>query len=382
MNETQNKGYTGRGWTKAERIAERLANEIEGSSFNVGDRLASVRSLGRRFRVSVRTVHLALDILEKRGYIARRQGHGTRILAKDRPFSLTDSAVLCIEAEGHIFGEVAAALARGLRRLHMVPVMADIGGREDEEKRRIVRRTAASGAPFFLAHVNAYFPSEEFLAPVFQNLTVIGIMDWCTGHLADRAHRVVVDHEKGGETAARYLWERGHRHVVVAGTETQLRQVEGEPRIPSGVGGAFARFWRTCGGRISLVRVHVPPEGEPAADGDRLLALWSDPTPPTALFGLMDAAAWGCQALLGAMGERLREHVEVLGYGNTPWSQRGHPPFSSLDWRIETIVQETLAIIERVREGREQSLQVKAIAPSLVLRTREREKKRTMTAKP
>ncbi len=365
------------GGNKAQWIADQLRREIESGLYPVGASFRSVRELSRRFDVSLRTVHLALGLLEDRGYIARRHGSGTRVLKTDRPFSVADSAVLCIEARGHVFGELAARLARGLRTLGMFPIMADISATDGQDPRRVIQQAASGGSPFFLAHVHAHFPVSELKVPVFRNRTLIGILDWASSEMVDRVYRVIVDHVRGGEQAARFLFEKGHRHVLVAGTEMQLRDLTGDPLVPAGVGRAFASSWRQFGGQLHTIRAWVPADGEPHVDFGHMESLLRMPSPPTALFGLMDAAAWACRAALFQKGEGWMNRLDVLGYGNTLWSQTAHPPFSSLDWRIETIVSETLGIIERIRRGETEPVRRIAIEPQLVFRngqTRSKEK--------
>ena len=45
----------------------------------------------------------------------------------------------------------------------------------------------------------------------------------------------------------------------------------------------------------------------------------------------------------------LAASVEIIGYGNTPWSQAGHPPFSTIDLDLERMADETTRVIEALR---------------------------------
>lgn len=352
----------------ADRIARRLALDIDAGAWPVGARLSSVRDLCARFDTSVRTVHLALSELESRGYVACHPRVGTVIMQAEPGFTAADSVVLCLETSGHVYGDVASRLFKGLHALGMLPVSADVGLAEGDQARQIIRRAASGGAPFFIVHGSAHFAFAELTTPAFRDKTIVGILDWCTNVLTDRVHRVVVDHAEGARIVARHLAAAGHRHVVVAGTETMLFDMKSERGMSGVQGREFARFWREGGGTLRPLRAMVPVEGDPSVAPEAFAAALSGPDAPTAIFGLMDAAAWACRkALLERWPERAAG-IEIVGYGNTLWSRSAHPPFSSVDWRIDAIVKETLEIIRSVRQGDSGSPRLVALAPELIVR--------------
>ena len=60
-----------------QQIVEELLDQIERGELAAGDRLPSERSLSEHFDVNRRTLRNALDVLQRRGLVERRQGAGT-----------------------------------------------------------------------------------------------------------------------------------------------------------------------------------------------------------------------------------------------------------------------------------------------------------------
>ena len=60
-----------------QQIVEDLLDQIERGDLAPGDRLPSERSLSEHFDVNRRTLRNALDVLQRRGLVERRQGAGT-----------------------------------------------------------------------------------------------------------------------------------------------------------------------------------------------------------------------------------------------------------------------------------------------------------------
>lgn len=351
-----------------DRIAKRLAHEIEAGAWPIGGRMDTVRDLADRFETSVRTVHLALGELETRGYIVRKQGSGTYVARTEPELTMSDTVVLCVEATGHVFGDLASMLCKGLHSHGMLPMTADMATTDVAEKRQVIRRAVSGQAPIFIAHVNTHFPADELLAPPFQSKTIVGIVDWHTDLLTDRAHRVIVDHAEGGRIVARHLIERGHRHVLVTGSENMIDDITRRTTLSGLQGREFARLLQDSGGRITTLVANVDLAAEPSVDADALLSMMNSHNPPTAIFGMLDAAAWACRRVLAERAPTGVESVEIVGYGNTPWSRTTHPAFTSMDWNIDVIARETLDIVSHVRRGEVLAPRYVEIVPRMVAR--------------
>lgn len=87
-----------------------------------------------------------------------------------------------------------------------------------------------------------------------------------------------------------------------------------------------------------------------------------------ALTAVLIFHTWACRRVLLERAPALAASVDVLGYGNTPWSRSAQPPFSSVDWNVAAIVAEALDIVARARRGEAVPVRRSGIRPELIVR--------------
>ena len=58
----------------------------------------------------------------------------------------------------------------------------------------------------------------------------------------------------------------------------------------------------------------------------------------------------------------------MVGYGNTPWSEAGHPPFTTVDLDLKRIVAEAMGVMDRVRGDSPPTETLIHVPPRLVVR--------------
>ena len=73
-------------------VANDLRERIESGAYEIGSHLPTEAQLTRQFDVSRSTVRQALGTLEEAGFIARRQGSGTKVIAQHAPVRYVLSA--------------------------------------------------------------------------------------------------------------------------------------------------------------------------------------------------------------------------------------------------------------------------------------------------
>jgi DNA-binding LacI/PurR family transcriptional regulator len=216
---------------------------------------------------------------------------------------------------------------------------------------RVLRRTSLSQANFFIVHGTQYFPFDLLKTKAFAHKTVIGILDWESEVLADTTHRVLLDHTAGGRQVAAHFRKVGHRKVLLAGNGQMLWFAKQEERRFPGSGHGFLEEWGDPDGSLESCIVLESGASVEGPEADQLLALLAGPDAPTAVFALMDANGAWIQSVLLARAPQLLKKIELVGYGNTPWSQAAHPAFSSVDWNLEAVVRATSAVIDGVQDG-------------------------------
>src|SRR5690606_14810025 len=131
---------------------------------------------------------------------------------------------------------------------------------------------------------------------------------------------------------------------------------------------AFLDTWAELSGRARLMAVQPGDQGMPHIDEAELLEVMTGRGAPTAVFGLRDIDAWLVQrALLERAPERVRS-VEVVGFGNTPWSQAAWPAFSTVDWNLAAVARATCELIASVCQGSAPEPTCRWVQPVLVER--------------
>ena len=189
--------------------------------------------------------------------------------------------------------------------------------------------------------------------------------------------RVLSDYDEGGRMAARCLHEKGHRRVLLLNTPGEARpsrrDVESyekgdsfdRPEVKSL---AFLKEWTDLGGRWD----RIAPVGWDARmarfDEEDLLAHFQGSDPCTAAFAVMDTLAFGAQQVLSEREPEPAGTVEFVGYYDTPWSEAGHPPFTSVSLRLEELAARACRMIGRTLRGEPVEETTQVVEPRLVRR--------------
>ncbi|MDD4061350.1 MAG: substrate-binding domain-containing protein, partial [Kiritimatiellae bacterium] len=112
---------------------------------------------------------------------------------------------------------------------------------------------------------------------------------------------------------------------------------------------------------------HWVPGDDVLIDEQGVVAAFRGTKAPTAIFGLRDLETWHTQTVLLRHAPKLADSIGLVGYGNTPWSQAGHPPFSTVDLDLPDIADQTLRMIEALLENQSPP-DPPPLLPHLVLR--------------
>jgi len=353
-------------------IADVLAGEIVAGR-PVGSYLPSMRLLAKRFKTSVFPVHQAVSTLAEQGYVELR--HGSGAIVRDRPAALKmkDSVMLCMQSTGHVFGELACLLHNGLHDLGLFASVLDTSHGDGVQ---LLRQAQYSEARILIVHGGPHFRYEAFEPDRVSRKCLIAVLEWQSGRFLDHVHRVVVDHAAGSRQVADHLWAAGHRHVLLVAPDDMLGRaarwdVQGECPPEMNVQGAgFVLEWECRGGRVTPFADHLFNQSiRPPSYLERLFVHLDDEDPPTAVFGLRDVDAWELREELRRVRPDLLARLAFVGNGDTPWSQASHPPFTTLNWRLEEIATLACGIIRDLEAGKTFSEPVVClIPPRLVVR--------------
>lgn len=327
-------------------IASVLREDIASGKFKPGECLPPIKTLAVRFGTSISPVHQAFAELEAEGLVVRRVGAGTFVTDR-RPIGDPAHVAMFADIGAHLFGELAGMVLNQLHRLRVYPVTINA----DHENAEDLLRNAVPAARLVIIVGGALAP--DMLGTLsLKGKTVIGVTV-PDGEAADTIPcKVMVDHAAGGRLVAEHLRAGGHRRVLMLGTGTMIDEKAGRasPFHPAGM--AFGRLWTEWGGTVQvLASEHVAGEGDPRVVPARFRAAFSGPKPPTAVFGLRDFEAWQAQDILQSAPRGPLRGVEVVGYGNTPWSQAARPPISTVDWNLAAVATEACRMISAALTG-------------------------------
>lgn len=337
-------------------IADVLAGEIVAGRRAAGSRLPSMRLLANRFKTSVFPVHQAIVTLAEQGYVERR--HGSGVIVRNRPAELkmTDSVMLCMQSTGHVFGELACLLHNGLHDLGLFASVLDMAHGDGYQ---LLRQAQYSAARILIVHGGPHFRYPVLEPDRVSRKCLIAVLDWQSGRFLDRVHRIVLDHPSGSRQVAEHLWAAGHRHVLLAAPDDMLERAakwdgQGECPPDKNVQGAgFVLDWERRGGRVTpFVDYIFSQETPPPSLVERLLAHLDAGDAPTAVFGLRDVDVWEIREELRRVRPEVLERLAFVGQGDTPWSQAAHPPFTTLNWRLEEIATLACGIIRDIEAGK------------------------------
>lgn len=163
-----------------------------------------------------------------------------------------------------------------------------------------------------------------------------------------RTHFVSSDNLRGGELAARCLYEKGHERIAILtgldwSTDSQLR-VQG-----------FRKFMREFGTAVPQEMILKANFEE--ADAARVVEkLWLEKHKITAFFCVNDNMAAGVMRKLKQLGVRVPQDVSVVGYDNQRLSQYTDPPLTTVHVPLiemgETAAKTLLTFLSGRYEGR------------------------------
>ncbi|NLE41298.1 MAG: GntR family transcriptional regulator [Lentisphaerae bacterium] len=351
--------------TLRRQVSDLLLADITSGRLRVGDKLPSIHVLSRRHNISTTPIRTAIHELEASGYLERRHGSGTYVQMTQPRLSMQRTVMLCIEARAHLYGELATLLAADLLGKGLLPAVVDTQHEEGRAAR--LAQALASDARFFIIRGEASLPFGQIAKASFPNRHFIGAISWETLTPFQNLHRVLSDYQGGGRLVAEHLWNAGHRRVLLVGTPSMIEAAANSASRSHQHGWGFARRWRELGGTQATLTSHWVPGDDVLLDEQGVVAAFRGTKAPTAIFGLRDLETWHTQTVLLRHAPKLADSIGLVGYGNTPWSQAGHPPFSTVDLDLPHIADQTLRMIEALLENQSPP-DPPPLLPHLVLR--------------
>jgi DNA-binding LacI/PurR family transcriptional regulator len=359
--------------TLTEHVYEELFAEITSEEIKPGERLPSMSNLADGFGTSINPVQRALDRLAEEGYVEKRPGSGTYVIDSSTPAGMSDTVVLCLRSEAHVWGQLSHLLADRLHHDRLMPLLVNP---KNENAPEMLRGLARSEARAFVVRGTPFFPTEMFASPPFHNKIVVGLVEWATDSFPGLL-RVLADRGRGGRMLARRFHREGHRKALMIAPRLEAQKMRNMLRgVPGEVsrrhyGVACLREWERLGGRWEITNSTGPGENGTGLveleEKDLLSRLRAD-EPPSVVFGWRDVEAAAAQNIISGHAPDLLDYVEMAGFYDTPWSRNARPPFTTVNLNLETIVDEACEVIEARLRGEEIDPPTLWVKPRLVVR--------------
>ncbi len=240
--------------------------------------------------------------------------------------------VLCRSLEDVWQQRLAAALGRGLLAQDRNALIVDAAN-DPVREATLAKRLVDQRADAIIAL--PVDPSSAHWADIARDVPLVSVGDGLPG--VGTAAEVVFDNTAGVTDALTVLSAAGHREVAVltpGSAATPDRPAEQVVQQVAPELGLHARLVTTphdLAGATAVART-----------------LLTEPDPPTAVFALADAMAYGVYAAARELGLAIPDDVSVLGYDDHPLSALLTPPLTTYLWPTDRIVE---VVVERVGQA-------------------------------
>ncbi len=140
------------------KLSETLIDEIE-NNYEVGEMLPSERKLGEIYDVSRTTVRLALNDLERKGYISRQHGKGSFVV--DHHKSLVNlGEMYSFTEQMHSDGKVPKTTLLDFRIVENNEKVMEIFNKDETTFIKLTRLRSADNTP--MLYEETYIPYQKF----------------------------------------------------------------------------------------------------------------------------------------------------------------------------------------------------------------------------
>ena len=342
------------------KISDLIRKRIESGEYPPGGTIDSVRTLASQFSASPEVIRLALDLLRKEGLIISRHGKGNYVA--ENPVSTREVLVLA-PLEGHINRDIVTEfIARFSKhpecRLLLEDVTLDDGNldpayveRRSNELRQLIDERMLNGkldAVFFNGSSRV---SLSFLKEYLNRLKLFCFSD--ISQLVEvPCPSVSIDYYHGYYIALHHLFDIGCREIMVIGY----------PVNASGIYSFHGELLETTAREeceAAGIRLHYCVNDKEEA----IRTLKKNPG-IDGIFSHADNRLCQLFKALPQLGRDPGRDLALVGFFHTPWAEYFSPTLTSVDIRLESIVDQ---VIQMYFSKGELKTFVKKIRPKLVL---------------
>lgn len=296
------------------QIADILRDDLKNGVFSAKQALPTERMLSEKLKVNRRTIAKALDILRGEGLLQRIKGRGSFIAEKEEFLNIPQlystlkivgiAIPICMENSHAV--QMSSGAAEVLHQNNIQTIRFSSDSAEYEREIITRNRTLLAGIihyPFFnakasLANIN-YFLSLGL--PVVE----VGNLE-----LDNSCSLVRSNDEAGAAAAVEYFIRSGHKRIIFFPAKSDNIQ-------KSMRRAGYEEAMKKAGLKIETSGYEKQENcPEMAVAFEYTLGLFSKKTFPTAILAQNDMIATGIYRALNALGIKVPDEVELMGFGN------------------------------------------------------------------
>ena len=196
-------------------VAEKLRNDIQMGVFAQGERLPSDHELVHQTGYSRHTIRQAINLLEHENLVYRVRGSGTYLRNTVRHRLTHNIAVVTTYIGEYIFPEILKGIEQTLSKSGYVSMLYATYNRVENERKILMELLTKPIDGIIVEGTKTALPNPNI--DLYRRLQEQGIpMVFINGYYPDldRILSVVSDDREGGQTACRYLIDKGCRSIA------------------------------------------------------------------------------------------------------------------------------------------------------------------------
>ena len=317
--------------TLQSRVQNFFVEEVRRGRLREGDRVPTIKEVSSKLNVSTKVAFLAVKKMRESGWFEkvsdRKQiiANGVERLLMNQPVKIAFSSC----GNGHILRGIYQAIFNHIN---------DLGSESNTQIDCLLEMDhqdqADTSSRFDAMIVSDWEP------PLFREFVrgpVVGLDTW-EGLELDCV--VKTDHFKGGEMAARHLYQSGRRSIVY------WDLVEKRSRVYSGMDYrrlGFQKAWIDCGGHLSDIKVL------PVLAGDEKIESYAEHAKGAdAYFFTCDFWALEAWSEFDEKGIRVPDDIAFMGFDGSYAALKHNPPLTTIEQPCKEIAMRVLGIINDV----------------------------------
>lgn len=300
------------------QLADEIQSKIESGEIKPGDKLPSESEMIREYNIGRPTIRMALSQLVNKGYLEKERGRGTFCKASHGLDNFLNVDVILDMTDTYFIPYYMKSISQVLTENHCNFIVSDSHDSTVEICSLLQKmlEKGTSGVVFQPSHQMEEIPDE--LHECLQLYRSAGIPYIMIDSAYDgvEGSYTVFDEQKGGEIAAQYLHELGHRKILAVHVEKfrdSTMRVNG-----------FQEYCERNGyAPAELLSYHKHSFSE-----DLIRAL--EQIAPTAIFCYNDEIAVECMRVLRDHQIRVPEDISVMGFDDSVLASASVPPLTTI----------------------------------------------------